>query len=160
MIRTITLAAVAATGFAAAPALADGHAATGDAVAGEGAFRQCQSCHVVESPDGETSWRAANAKTGPNLYGVAGRDGYGARRRTSTIRTSSIVRERARLDLRRSRVRSPTCRTRPATCSEVTGESWSRQDVLQGPRGKRDAVNLYAFLAQFGDEGQLRPGGR
>ncbi len=55
----------------AAPAYAGGHA-SGDAAAGESAFKQCQTCHVIENEDGETL-AGRNAKTGPNLYGVTGR---------------------------------------------------------------------------------------
>lgn len=55
-------------------ALADGHASTqGDAAAGEEQFnRQCVACHVVVNDAGETL-AGRNARTGPNLYGVAGR---------------------------------------------------------------------------------------
>lgn len=45
------------------------------------AFRQCQSCHEVTSPDGTNI--AGRGRTGPNLYGVIGRqagtaDGFGS----------------------------------------------------------------------------------
>ncbi|RED12086.1 c-type cytochrome [Pontivivens insulae] len=33
-------------------------------------FRQCQSCHVVTSPDGTNI--AGRGRTGPNLYGIIG----------------------------------------------------------------------------------------
>ena len=52
--------------------LAPAAGAAQDAAAGEKAFRQCQSCHVVQAPDG-TVLAGRNAKTGPNLYGVIGR---------------------------------------------------------------------------------------
>ena len=65
-------AVIAATLLAAGPVFADGHGASGDAEAGEKAFRQCVSCHVVVNEAGETLAGKA-AKTGPNLYGVAGR---------------------------------------------------------------------------------------
>jgi cytochrome c len=45
-------------------------AAQGDIDAGEKAFRQCQTCHVVVNDAGETL-AGKKAKTGPNLYGVA-----------------------------------------------------------------------------------------
>jgi cytochrome c len=45
---------------------------SGDASAGEDVFRQCQTCHVVENEAGETL-AGRNAQTGPNLYGVVGR---------------------------------------------------------------------------------------
>ena len=47
-------------------------AQAGDPAAGEQAFRQCQTCHVVADPDGNVL-AGRNAKTGPNLYGVMGR---------------------------------------------------------------------------------------
>jgi cytochrome c len=65
----LTLAAGAAL-LMSAPAMAQD--VTGDAAAGEGVFRQCQTCHVVENEAGETL-AGRNAKTGPNLYGVVGR---------------------------------------------------------------------------------------
>lgn len=71
--KTTTLAAALAV--IAAPAFADGHAASGngDAAAGEEQFnRQCVACHVVADASGEVL-AGRNAKTGPNLYGIAGR---------------------------------------------------------------------------------------
>lgn len=66
---------VAAFGLLAAPAFAESHMAElqGDPAAGEEAFgRQCVACHVVVNDEGETL-AGRNARTGPNLYGVAGR---------------------------------------------------------------------------------------
>lgn len=62
--------AAATTIAMAAPALAQ--EMSGDAEAGESVFRQCQTCHVVENEEGETL-AGRNAQTGPNLYGVVGR---------------------------------------------------------------------------------------
>ena len=70
-----TLNIAAALAVLAAPAFADGHAASGngDAANGEAEFnKQCVSCHVVADADGNVLAGRA-AKTGPNLYGVAGR---------------------------------------------------------------------------------------
>ncbi len=62
----------------AAPALSESHAGprmiaapTGDAAAGEKAFRKCQACHVVANAEGEVL-AGKRAKAGPNLFGVAG----------------------------------------------------------------------------------------
>lgn len=60
----LTLIALLATS---APAFAAGDAAKGEAV-----FKQCQTCHVVADADGNVLAGKA-AKTGPNLYGVVGR---------------------------------------------------------------------------------------
>lgn len=70
--KKFTLAA--ALSVLAAPVFADGHAPTvGDAAAGEEQFnRQCVACHVVADASGEVL-AGRNAKTGPNLYGIAGR---------------------------------------------------------------------------------------
>ena len=70
--KRFTLAAALAV--LSAPAFADGHASTtGDAAAGEEQFnRQCVACHVVADASGEVL-AGRNARTGPNLYGLAGR---------------------------------------------------------------------------------------
>ena len=44
--------------------------AEGDAAAGEDAFRQCASCHVIADGDNVIAGRG---KTGPNLFGLPGR---------------------------------------------------------------------------------------
>lgn len=70
--KRFTLAAALAV--LSAPAFADGHASTqGDAAAGEEQFnRQCVACHVVADASGEVL-AGRNARTGPNLYDLAGR---------------------------------------------------------------------------------------
>ena len=69
-----TFVAAAAFAVLAAPAFADAHASSqGDAASGEEQFnRQCVACHVVQNADGEVL-AGRNAKVGPNLYGIAGR---------------------------------------------------------------------------------------
>lgn len=66
--KSFVFAAVA--GLLATPVLADGHE-TGDAAAGENAFKKCKSCHSIVADDGEVIFKGG--KTGPNLYGVIGR---------------------------------------------------------------------------------------
>lgn len=69
MIRSLTL----ATALLAAPmAYADSDGPSGDAAAGESAFRSCIACHVVRNLEGEVL-AGRNGRTGPNLYGIAGR---------------------------------------------------------------------------------------
>lgn len=67
--KTKILALVVGT-LMAGPAFADGHT-TGDAAKGEKAFKKCKSCHSIVSPEGDVIFKGG--KTGPNLYGVAGR---------------------------------------------------------------------------------------
>ena len=43
----------------------------GDPGAGEKVFNKCKSCHMIVSPSGEEIVKGG--KTGPNLYGVVGR---------------------------------------------------------------------------------------
>lgn len=78
------LIATATLTILAAPALAEGEATettteaaavemtfSGDVAKGEKGFKKCKSCHTVEAPDGTKIVKGG--KTGPNLYGVMGR---------------------------------------------------------------------------------------
>ena len=64
--KTLILSAAALLSLSATAALAEG-----DAEAGEAAWRGCRSCHSIVADDGTTIQRGG--RTGPNLYGVAGR---------------------------------------------------------------------------------------
>ncbi|WP_282129302.1 c-type cytochrome [Roseobacter litoralis] len=63
---TRTLAVVLAMTFSAAPVFAEG-----DIEAGEKAFNKCKSCHQIVSDSGDEIVKGG--RTGPNLYGVLGR---------------------------------------------------------------------------------------
>lgn len=52
-----------------APAFAEGE---GDAAAGAKEFRKCKACHAIIDDDGNAILKGG--KTGPNLYGVMGRE--------------------------------------------------------------------------------------
>ncbi len=58
--------ATAIVGLLALPAYAEG-----DAEAGKKTFNKCKSCHLIADPAGEVIVKGG--KTGPNLYGIAGR---------------------------------------------------------------------------------------
>ncbi len=60
VLAAFALASVSTTAFA-----------EGDAAAGEKVFKKCKSCHMIVSDAGDTIVKGG--KTGPNLYGVAGR---------------------------------------------------------------------------------------
>lgn len=139
--------ALAAAVLAAGPALADSHGATGDAAKGEKAFRQCQSCHVVVNAAGETLAGKA-AKTGPNLYGVAGATaGHVEDFRYSGLleaaRDAGVVYDEATFV---AYVMDPT-----GAMQEATG-SGERSKMSFKVRKEDDAKNLYAFLASLAAE--------
>lgn len=143
-----TLAIVAATTLA-LPAFADGHSvdltATGDVEAGEKAFRQCISCHVVQNDEGEVL-AGRNAKTGPNLYGIIGNK-FGS---VEDFRYSDINQLAASMEdvivneeVFVAYVQDPTAYLR-----EVTGDK-GRSKMTYKVRKEEDAVNLYAYLASL-----------
>lgn len=57
--------------FAATLALSSLPAVAGDATKGEADFKKCRACHSAIAPDGTAVQKGG--KTGPNLWGVAGR---------------------------------------------------------------------------------------
>ena len=149
MIQSATrMAAIIALSLIGAPAFADGHlAASGDAEAGERAFRQCQSCHVVQDAEGEIL-AGRRAKTGPNLFGVVGRtagtlDGFRYSGLVEAAGEAGMVFDEATFV---AYVQDPTAKSR-----EVSGEG-GRSKMSFKVRKEEDALNLYAFLAQFGDD--------
>ena len=147
MFRTLAIAATSAT--LAVPAFADGHAASGDAAAGEKAFRQCISCHVVQNAEGETLAGRA-AKTGPNLFGIIG----GQFGKVEDFRYSDINQLAADMEdlvvneeVFVAYVQDPTGYLR-----EVTGDK-GRSKMTYKVRKEEDAVNIYAYLASLQPEG-------
>ncbi len=142
MNRTMILAA-AATLLSAPVAFADGHTeASGDAAAGEAAFRQCISCHVVVDDEGETL-AGRNARTGPNLYAVAGRTAG----TIEDFRYSGSMTEAGEAGLVWTEesfaayVQDPT-----AFLRETLDDGSARGSMSFRVRSEEDAVNLYAYL--------------
>lgn len=133
----------------AAPVFADGHAATGDAAAGEEQFnRQCVACHVVATDDGEVL-AGRNARTGPNLYGVAGRalgsvEGFRYGEALVQLGEGGTVWTEEGMA---AYLQDPT-----AWLREQTGDDRARSKMAYRVRNPEDAVNIYAFLASFADE--------
>ena len=56
---------------AAVLALSGAAFAEGDVEKGEKVFKKCKACHAVIDPEGEVLMKGG--KTGPNLYGIVGR---------------------------------------------------------------------------------------
>lgn len=144
MSRKILL-AVAATLLSAPMAFADAHEAivpTGDAEAGEAAFRQCIACHVVVDEAGETL-AGRNSRTGPNLYDVAGRP-IGS---IEDFRYSDGLTALNELEMTWTEedfvgyVQDPTGWIR-----EVTEDNSLRGAMSFRVRSEEDALDLYAYL--------------
>ncbi|GAB5447259.1 c-type cytochrome [Gymnodinialimonas sp.] len=142
--QRLTVLATAAT-LLATPVVADGHI-TGDAEAGERAFRQCISCHVVVDAEGETL-AGRNARTGPNLWGIDGRtigsiEDFRYSPGLTALMEAEMVWDEASFV---AYVQDPTGWIREA----------ASDDSLRGAmsfrvRSEEDALNLYAYIAGLG----------
>jgi cytochrome c len=147
MSRNIVLAA-AATLLSAPMAMADAHAASGDAAAGEAAFRQCIACHVVVNEAGDTL-AGRNARTGPNLYGIAGAavahvEDFRYSPGLTALNEAGIVWTEENFV---AYVLDPTSYIR-----EASGDNSARGAMAFRVRSEEDAINLYAYLASLSAE--------
>ena len=147
MSRKIVLAA-AMTLLSAPMALADAHAASGDAAAGEAAFRQCVACHVVVNDAGETL-AGRNARTGPNLYGIAGApiahvEDFRYSPGLTALNEAGVVWTEENFV---AYVQDPTGYIR-----EATGDNSARGAMAFRVRSEEDAINLYAYLVSLAAE--------
>lgn len=139
--------AAAAMTLVAPSAFAAGHA-SGDAAAGEAVFNQCQTCHVVVNDAGETL-AGRNARTGPNLYNVAGRtagsvDGFRYSRSMVEAGEAGLVWDEASFV---AYVQDPTGFLR-----EYLDSRRARGNMAFQVRSEEDAVNLYAYLVSLAPE--------
>jgi cytochrome c len=139
-LRVIT----AVLALCAAPALAQD--ATGDAAAGEAAFRQCATCHHVVAADGTVLAGREQVKTGPNLYGVAGRaaasvEGFRYGDGIKAAGEKGLVWDEASFV---KYVQDPG-----AFLKEYTGDGAARSNMSFKLRKEEDALNLYAYLASL-----------
>ena len=149
--KTFVTTAILAAGLAGA-AFAESHAAdltaTGDAEAGEAAFKQCQSCHVVQNDDGETL-AGRNAKTGPNLWMIAGRtpgalEDFRYGKDLASLADSDLVFDEATFV---AYVQDPR-----EWLKGATGNDKARSKMSYKVRKEEDAINLYAFLKSLQPE--------
>lgn len=137
--RTLPLVAVL-TAFA-APAFAEG-----DVAAGEEQFnRQCVSCHVVRDNAGDVL-AGRNAKTGPNLYGIAGRalgaeEGFRYGGSLVDAGEAGIVWDEESFV---AYVQDPT-----AWLREATDNARARSKMAYKVRDAQQAADIYAFIASF-----------
>ena len=134
----------------AAPALAESHG--GDAEAGAEAFNQCQTCHVVADEDGNIL-AGKRAKTGPNLYGIVGRqagtvEGFRYGKSLVEAGEAGLVWDEEQLV---AYLQDPKEYLRT-----YLDDNRARSKMSFKVREEEDAANLAAFLASFGpvDEGE------
>lgn len=136
--------ATAAMLFSAPMAMADGHI-TGDAAAGEAAFRQCIACHVVVNEAGDTL-AGRNGRQGPNLYAVSGRAIGGVedfRYSPGLVALNEMGMEWDQESFV-AYVQDPTGYLR-----EAAGDNSLRGAMSFRVRSAEDAENLYAYLASL-----------
>lgn len=138
------LLAGAVAALMAAPAFAqDEDMAMGDAAAGEEAFSQCQTCHVVVDDEGNTL-AGRNARQGPNLYNVVGRQAGSVedfRYRPSIVEAgeAGLVWDQEHLV---SYLQDPNGFLR-----EYLDNNRARSGMAYRVRTEEEAMNLAAFLA-------------
>lgn len=136
------LALLVAGAFALAPL----SALAGDPQAGATAFnQQCQSCHVVANEAGEVL-AGRNARTGPNLYGVIGRQAgtyEGFRYGASMVQAGQkgLVWDEETFV---AYVQNPN-----AFLRSYLGDNRARGNMAFQVRTEAQARDLYAFLATF-----------
>ena len=125
---------------AAAPALAEG-----DAVKGEQTFKQCQTCHTVADDSGAVL-AGKGAKTGPNLYGVFGRQAgshadfkYGDS--VVAVGAGGLIWDEANFV---EYVQDPT-----AFLKAKLDDKKAKSKMMFKVKKAEDAENLYAYLIQF-----------
>ena len=141
--KTILISAAIAA-LSATPLLAESHA-SGDAAAGEKAFKGCQACHVVVNDSGETL-AGKNAKTGPNLYGVAGRHAgavadFNYSKGMVESGEAGLVWDEASFV---AYVQDPTGFLR-----EHSGDAKARSKMSFKVRKEQEAIDLYAYLSSL-----------
>lgn len=121
---------------------------TGDPAAGESAFRQCQTCHVVVDESGETL-AGTRAQTGPNLYGVVGAQAASA----EDFRYGDDLAAAGEQGLVwTEETLLPYLQDPNAFLKEYTGDSGARSRMAFRVRNEEDALNLIAYLHSLAAE--------
>lgn len=142
-----------AAGLLAGPAIAQMAEPTGDPAAGEAAFNQCQTCHVVVDGEGETL-AGRNARTGPNLYGIAGRQAG----IVEDFRYSDAMVEAGEAGLNWDEESFVAYSQDPTGyLREFLDDNRARGKMAYKVRSEEDAANLYAYLYSLApptDEGE------
>ena len=119
---------------------------TGDASAGEGIFKKCQACHVVEDDEGNKI-AGRTGRVGPNLYGLNGRgaatvDGFRYSKALSAAGEAGLVWNEESFV---AYVKDPNGFVR-----EYLDDRRARGSMTFKLRDTEDALNLYAYLVSVG----------
>ena len=142
--------ALAAAATVLSASIAYGQDLTGDAAAGESVFRQCAACHNAVNAEGDVLAGRPNMRTGPNLYGIAGRavgsiEDFRYSPGLTAVNEMGVEWDEEAFA---AYIVDPTGWIR-----ETTGESGLRGAMAaQRMRGDTDAVDLYAYLASLSAE--------
>lgn len=122
-------------------------AQAGDIEAGASAFQsQCQNCHNVTDDAGEVLAGRANVRTGPNLYGVVGRqagtyDGFRYGASIVEAGEDGLVWDEAEM--------VPYLLDPNSFLREKLGNNRARSQMSFRVRDEATANDIIAFLAQF-----------
>ena len=140
--------ALSVLGVTATAAFAQDEGMAGDPTAGEEAFRQCMTCHVIEDEEGNAI-AGRNAMTGPNLYGVIGRQAG----TVEDYRYSDAIVEAGEQGLVWDQesfvayVQDPSGFLR-----EFLDDSGARGKMAYRVRSEEDALDFHAYLQSVGPE--------
>lgn len=135
----LKFAILAVLATAAAPAYA-----AGDAAKGEAAFKQCQTCHMVADASGAVL--AGKGKTGPNLYGVFGRqagtyEGFKYGDSIVAAGAAGVVWDEAQFV---TYVQDPT-----GFLKDTLADKKAKSKMSFKVKNAEQAADLYAYLIQF-----------
>lgn len=139
--------AIAAFAIAAGPAFAQDE---GDAAAGEAVFRQCIACHVIQNDEGELLAGRAG-RTGPNLFGVFGREAgsvEGFRYTPGFVKAGEmgLVWDAENM---KPYLHDPT-----AFLREFTGDSSARSNMTLKLRNEEQVANVIAYMQSLMPEAE------
>ncbi|MFW5655572.1 MAG: c-type cytochrome [Roseicyclus sp.] len=139
--------ALAAAATLLSASIASAQDASGDAEAGEAVFRQCAACHNVVNDDGDVLAGRPNIRTGPNLYGVAGRtvgtvEDFRYSPGLQALNEMEVVWEEENFV---TYIQDPTGYIRETAEDDSLRGSMAAQRM----RGDTDAVDLYAYIASL-----------
>jgi cytochrome c len=122
--------------------------AEGDPEKGETAFRKCQACHIVENDAGEVL-AGRNARTGPNLYGIAGQT---AAARSDFKGYSGSLKEAAEKGLTWTEENFIAwTQDASAFLKEYLDDPSARSKMAFRERDPQEAADLFAYLQSLAD---------